>query len=99
FDLDHVRAQVREELRTERPREQPAEVQHDDAVERPGHAGRKGVARLRVLPKLETSTTTLKGARALVIVLAKRAQGADASAGPRGLAAVSVLADAYALRI
>ncbi|TLZ51206.1 MAG: winged helix-turn-helix transcriptional regulator [Methanobacteriota archaeon] len=36
---------------------------------------------------------------ALVIVLAKRAQGADASDGPRGLAAVSVLADAYALRI
>ena len=36
---------------------------------------------------------------AIVIVLAKRTHGAELSAGPRGLAAVSVLADAYALRI
>ena len=34
FDLDHMRAHIGEQLRTPRPRQQPAEIRNDNAVER-----------------------------------------------------------------
>ncbi|MNC91173.1 hypothetical protein D3C83_73800 [compost metagenome] len=42
LDLDHVRAEVREQLRRERPQHHGGEVEDADAGQRPAHAGLAG---------------------------------------------------------